>query len=204
MRYDGVPRQGGNRRIFRKRRTALAGICYDRTISRGITKTVEDAKEDASIERSECYHHFRMSIVAECGSFFVAAPPAKKREVERATMAATAGRYAVTEMRHSRSEDLLGAIPSSRSPSPSVGLPATASEDDLIASSALRDVDGCGDADGSGGGGGGDYATTGRPSRPIILSPPRVARVLADRIDPEDSIRDIVTENDLYRLVNSS
>lgn len=137
-----------------------------------------------------------MSVVA--GSFLAAAPSAKKkREVERATMAA--GRYAVTEMRHSRSEDLLGAIPGSRSPSPNVGLSATASEDDLIASSALRDVDG-GDADGNAGGG----ATAGRPSRPIILSPPRTAGVLADRIDPEDSIRDIVTENDLYRWVDSS
>lgn len=141
-----------------------------------------------------------MSTVAECSSFLVAAPAAKKREVERATMAATAGRYAVTEMRHSRSEDLLGAIPGSRSPSPAVCLPTTASEDDLIASSALRDVGGCsrGDADG-----GGDYATTGRPSWPIVPSPPRTARVLADRLDPEDSIRDIVTENDLYRLVDN-
>ncbi|EFN76439.1 hypothetical protein EAI_09064 [Harpegnathos saltator] len=142
-----------------------------------------------------------MSIVAECGSFLVGAPSAKKREAERATMAATAGRYAVTEMRHSRGEDLLGAMPGSRSPSPAVTLPATASEGDLIASSALRDVDGCGDTDGGGGGGGGDCTAAGRPSRPIILSPPRAPGVLADRIDPEDSIRDIVTENDLYRFV---
>lgn len=109
--------------------------------------------------------------------------------------AATTGRYAATEMRHSRSEDLLGAIAGcSRSPSPSVGLPTTASEDDLIASSALRDAD--------------VYASAvvvangaRRPSRPIpILPPSRAAGLLpADRIDPEDSIRDIVTENDLYR-----
>lgn len=137
------------------------------------------------------------STVAECGDFFVATPAVGKREVERgATMATvTSGRYAATEMRHSRSEDLLGAISGSRSPSPSRGLPTTASEDDLIASNALRDVDGYGD----GGGYSGDSDAR-RPSRPIILPPStRAAGFPADRMDPEDSIRDIVTENDLYR-----
>ncbi|XP_047356506.1 mucin-21-like [Vespa velutina] len=46
----------------------------------------------------------------------------------------------VPEMRHSKSEDLLGAIPNSRSTSPTIGLlPSTASEDDLIAASALHE-----------------------------------------------------------------
>ncbi|XP_014486118.1 PREDICTED: uncharacterized protein LOC106750338 [Dinoponera quadriceps] len=141
-----------------------------------------------------------MSVVAAERFFVAAAKPvvAKKREAERAATMAAAGRYAVTEMRHSRSEDLLGcAIPGTRSPSPSAAghLPATASEDDLIASSALRDVDG-GDGDSGG------AVAAGRSSRPIILSPPRTTGgLLADRIDPEDSIRDIVTENDLYRFV---
>ncbi|KAJ8664717.1 hypothetical protein QAD02_006379, partial [Eretmocerus hayati] len=31
--------------------------------------------------------------------------------------------------------------------------------------------------------------------------PPGATNVIADKIDPEDSIRDIVTENDLYRFV---
>lgn len=79
--------------------------------------------------------------------------------------------YGASEMRHSKSEDLLGAA--SRSQSPNNGFPTTASEDDLIATTALHDF------------------------LPHRLLPPRV--VAADRIDPEDSIRDIVTENDLYR-----
>lgn len=91
-------------------------------------------------------------------------------------------------MRHSRSEDLLGAI--SRSPSPCVDLPTTASEDDLIAASALRDS-GIYDEDvGSAGIAG--------PSRRILSSSSRTVGV---PVDPEDSIRDIVTENDLYRYV---
>ena len=89
----------------------------------------------------------------------------------------TASIYRNSEMRHSRSEDVLG--PGTRSPSP---LLATASEDDLIAASGLRDC-------------------SGLACNPCSL-PPRAAgspSALADRIDPEDSIRDIVTENDLYR-----
>lgn len=84
--------------------------------------------------------------------------------------------YRNSEMRHSRSEDVLG--PGTRSPSP---LLATASEDDLIAASALRDCD------------------SSPPCSSSMTLPPRTPLPLADRIDPEDSIRDIVTENDLYR-----
>ncbi|XP_011635431.1 uncharacterized protein LOC105426063 isoform X2 [Pogonomyrmex barbatus] len=94
-------------------------------------------------------------------------------------------RYGAREMRHSRSEDLLGAI--SRSPSPCVDLPTTASEDDLIAASALRDSGIYDEAVGSAG-----------PSRRILSSSSRTVGV---PVDPEDSIRDIVTENDLYRYV---
>ncbi|KAL0112961.1 hypothetical protein PUN28_012305 [Cardiocondyla obscurior] len=88
-------------------------------------------------------------------------------------------------MRHSRSEDLLGAI--SRSPSPCVDLPTTASEDDLIAASALRDSGIYDEAIGIAG-----------PSRRILSSSSRAVGI---PVDPEDSIRDIVTENDLYRYV---
>ncbi|XP_029043976.1 uncharacterized protein LOC114876543 isoform X1 [Osmia bicornis bicornis] len=101
-------------------------------------------------------------------------------------MATTTGRYGAMEMRHSKSEDLLGVIGGSRSPSPSVALPSTASEDDLIAASALHEA----------------TDTTVKPACPLLSS--RVAGaagIPADRIDPEDSIRDIVTENDLYRFV---
>jgi hypothetical protein len=85
-----------------------------------------------------------------------------------------------SEMRHSRSEDLLGP-PSTRSPSPSRLVGAAASEDDLVAASAL--------SGGSGPRSGGLLGAR-APGSPGLL---------ADRIDPEDSIRDIVTENDLYR-----
>ncbi|XP_076171158.1 uncharacterized protein LOC143148578 isoform X2 [Ptiloglossa arizonensis] len=100
-------------------------------------------------------------------------------------MGTTTGRYGGMEMRHSRSEDLLGVISGSRSPSPSVPLPSTASEDDLIAASALHE------------------ATDSKPPPCPLLSSRVVGAsgVPADRIDPEDSIRDIVTENDLYRFV---
>ncbi|KAK1118640.1 hypothetical protein K0M31_014945 [Melipona bicolor] len=101
-------------------------------------------------------------------------------------MTTTTGRYGAMEMRHSRSEDLLGVISSSRSPSPNVPLPSTASEDDLIAASALHEA----------------TDSVVKPACPLLSS--RVAGppgFLADRIDPEDSIRDIVTENDLYRFV---
>lgn len=104
-------------------------------------------------------------------------------------MATTTGRYGAMEMRHSKSEDLLGVIGGSRSPSPSVALPSTASEDDLIAASALHEA----------------TDTTVKPGCPLLSS--RVAGaagIPADRIDPEDSIRDIVTENDLYRFVRNS
>lgn len=99
------------------------------------------------------------------------------------TMTTTTGRYGAMEMRHSRSEDLLGVISGSRSPSPNVPLPSTASEDDLIAASALHEA----------------TDTTIKPTCPLLSSRP--AGFPADRIDPEDSIRDIVTENDLYRFV---
>lgn len=101
-------------------------------------------------------------------------------------MTTTTGRYGAMEMRHSRSEDLLGVISGSRSPSPNVPLPSTASEDDLIAASALHEA----------------TDSTIKPPCPLLSS--RVAGPAgfpADRIDPEDSIRDIVTENDLYRFV---
>lgn len=94
-------------------------------------------------------------------------------------------------MRHSRSEDLLGAI--SRSPSPCVDLPTTASEDDLIAASALRDSSIYDETVGSAGIAG--------PSRRILSSSSRTVGV---PVDPEDSIRDIVTENDLYRSVRNN
>lgn len=100
-------------------------------------------------------------------------------------------RYGAREMRHSRSEDLLGAI--SRSPSPCVNLPTTASEDDLIAASALRDSGIYDEAVGSAGVAG--------PSRRILSSSTRTVGV---PVDPEDSIRDIVTENDLYRSVRNN
>lgn len=104
-------------------------------------------------------------------------------------MTTTTGRYGAMEMRHSRSEDLLGVISGSRSPSPNVPLPSTASEDDLIAASALHEA----------------TDSTIKPPCPLLSS--RVAGPAgfpADRIDPEDSIRDIVTENDLYRFVHIS
>lgn len=100
-------------------------------------------------------------------------------------------RYGTREMRHSRSEDLLGAI--SRSPSPNVDLLTATSEDDLIAASALREssiYDEAGVSIGVAG-----------PSRCILSSPSRIVGV---PVDPEDSIRDIVTENDLYRSVQDN
>lgn len=97
-------------------------------------------------------------------------------------------RYGAREMRHSRSEDLLGSI--SRSPSPRVDLPTTTSEDDLIAASALRDSGVYDEAVGSTG--------IAAPSRRILSSSSRTVGI---PVDPEDSIRDIVTENDLYRYV---
>ncbi|XP_046409837.1 uncharacterized protein LOC124174611 [Neodiprion fabricii] len=81
-----------------------------------------------------------------------------------------------SEMRHSRSEDLLG---SGRPLSPML---AAASEDDLVASTALHEC-------------------SSPPSTPGCYRTPGPPGVLADRVDPEDSIRDIVTENDLYRFV---
>ncbi|XP_012266251.2 uncharacterized protein LOC105691974 [Athalia rosae] len=86
--------------------------------------------------------------------------------------------YRNSEMRHSRSEDLLGA---GRPLSPML---AAASEDDLVATTALHE---CASP---------PPTPCYRPSR--TPGPPGV---LADRVDPEDSIRDIVTENDLYRFV---
>lgn len=87
------------------------------------------------------------------------------------------------EIRHSKSEDLLGP-PSPRSQSPLVA--AAVSEDDLIAATALNSTSCMGPN------------TNSQPSL-LMRAPGSPTGVLADRIDPEDSIRDIVTENDLYR-----
>lgn len=104
-------------------------------------------------------------------------------------MATSTGRYGGgMEMRHSRSEDLLGVISGSRSPSPAVALATTASEDDLIAATALHEVQH-------------SPAPSTCPLLPSTLNGPQ--GVPPDRIDPEDSIRDIVTENDLYRFVTN-
>lgn len=85
-----------------------------------------------------------------------------------------------TEMRHSRSEDLLGPA-TNRSPSPPPVIAAAASEDDLVAASALS-------------------GSSPRPSCSLLgHRAPGSPGMIADRVDPEDSIRDIVTENDLYR-----
>ncbi|XP_003425083.2 uncharacterized protein LOC100680036 isoform X2 [Nasonia vitripennis] len=87
-----------------------------------------------------------------------------------------------SEMRHSRSEDLLGPA-TNRSPSPPPVITAAASEDDLVAASALSGSS---------------------PRASCSLLGPRAPGspgMIADRLDPEDSIRDIVTENDLYRFV---
>lgn len=92
-----------------------------------------------------------------------------------------------SEMRHSRSEDLLEAA---RTPSPL--LASAASEDDLVAAGALQECP---------------------PSPPpSCLTPNPIRQSLhidplpnvhclstADRVDPQDTIRDIVSENDLYR-----
>ncbi|KAF7394645.1 hypothetical protein HZH66_007819 [Vespula vulgaris] len=142
----------------------------------------------------------------------------------------------VPEMRHSKSEDLLGAIPNSRSTSPTIGLlPSTASEDDLIAASALhestdrhrhrvvvaaaaaaaaaaaiadtRRLPSSSSSSSSpsssstapNNNNNNTSTTTTNLFASKFVGPP--AGLLTDRIDPEDSIRDIVTENDLYRFV---
>lgn len=91
-----------------------------------------------------------------------------------------------SEMRHSRSEDLLGPPVRTPSPPPAI-LTAAASEDDLVAASALS------------------AATSSTSAKPncSFLAPraPGSPHMNPDRVDPEDSIRDIVTENDLYRRV---
>lgn len=122
--------------------------------------------------------------VVECSDNFLRATPfdRKERMMDRRRI----DRYGTREMRHSRSEDLLGAI--SRSPSPNIDLPTATSEDDLIAASALRDSN---IYEGAG-------VNVAGPSRCILPSP---SRVVGLPVDPEDSIRDIVTENDLYRSV---
>ncbi|XP_058793294.1 uncharacterized protein LOC131665433 isoform X2 [Phymastichus coffea] len=90
-----------------------------------------------------------------------------------------------SEMRHSRSEDLLG--PPTRTPSPPATiLAAAASEDDLVAASALS----------------AGASANSKPSYSLLTPrPPGSPHMNPDRVDPEDSIRDIVTENDLYRFV---
>lgn len=120
----------------------------------------------------------------------------------------------VPEMRHSRSEDLLGAIPNSRSCSPTIGLPSTASEDDLIAASALHEaatdhhrhrhrVAAIADGRRLPPSPSSSSTTPSTPTSTLFASKfvGTSAALLTDRIDPEDSIRDIVTENDLYRFV---
>ncbi|XP_014219013.1 uncharacterized protein LOC106647223 [Copidosoma floridanum] len=117
-------------------------------------------------------------------------PPTTPAEVVFRTpsVAAAAQLFRNNEMRHSRSEDLLGpgSGSSARSPSPPTLIAAAASEDDLVAASALS----------------ASSAAAGR-TRPGLLTPraPGSPGPNADRVDPEDSIRDIVTENDLYRFV---
>lgn len=127
--------------------------------------------------------------VAEYSDHFLRATPSdrKKRTMDHRRI----DRYGTREMRHSRSEDLLGAI--SRSPSPNVDLPTATSEDDLIAASGLRDSNIYDEA--------GVNVGVAGPSRRILPSP---SRVVGLPVDPEDSIRDIVTENDLYRSVQDN
>lgn len=116
-------------------------------------------------------------------SSFIASPPSVSQpsEVVFRKPGGAGQLFRNTEMRHSRSEDLLGPSTARRSPSPPMLMAAAASEDDLVAASALNGT------------------TCSTPTRVIGPRPP--AGVLADRIDPEDSIKDIVTENDLYRFV---
>ncbi|XP_014226417.1 macoilin-2-like isoform X2 [Trichogramma pretiosum] len=140
----------------------------------------------------------------------VGSPPGGKSEVVFRTPGGAGQLFRNSEMRHSRSEDLLqqaAAVP--RSPSPSNAKAAgggggggaagpapllanqAVSEDDLHAASSL------------------DPPLRG-PSAAVAASLVLRAAggpagsspgLLADRVDPEDSIRDIVTENDLYRFV---
>jgi len=86
------------------------------------------------------------------------------------------------EMLHSKSDDLLGMI--SRSSSPSIDLPVTTSEDDLIAVSGLRDSR--------------IYDET-ISDMSFARRSHRVPPLRGVSVDPEDSIRDIVSEDDLYR-----
>ncbi|KAH0534839.1 filament-like plant protein 2 isoform X1 [Cotesia glomerata] len=98
-----------------------------------------------------------------------------------------------SEMRHSRSEDILGVAgpgAPTRTPSPYFHEQSCASEDDLVASSALRDASSSSDLL--------QDAMYSYGRRSAASPPPTFG---ADRVDPEDSIRDIVTENDLYRFV---
>ncbi|KAI4493257.1 hypothetical protein M0802_009545 [Mischocyttarus mexicanus] len=149
-----------------------------------------------------------------------------EKNINKCTMAKTSTGVVpygvVPEMRHSKSEDLLGVIPNSRSTSPSIGLTSTASEDDLIAASALHEAN---DRDrdrhrhrhyvcntisdtrrlpttktssSSPSSSSGTSTSATLFASKFVTTP---AGLLTDRIDPEDSIRDIVTENDLYRFV---
>jgi len=78
--------------------------------------------------------------------------------------------------------DLLGLI--SRSSSPSIDVPVITSEDDLIAVSGLRDSR--------------IYDETISDMKRRSQRRPPLRGV---PVDPEDSIRDIVSEDDLYRSV---
>ncbi|XP_015127235.1 uncharacterized protein LOC107048540 isoform X1 [Diachasma alloeum] len=105
------------------------------------------------------------------------------------------GIYRNSEMRHSRSEDILGGSgpgAPTRTPSPLLHEQTCASEDDLVASSALRDASSTSSLLQGG------HSFCPYNGRATASPPPNFA---TDRIDPEDSIRDIVSENDLYRYV---
>uniref|UniRef100_A0ABD2X1R6 Uncharacterized protein n=1 Tax=Trichogramma kaykai TaxID=54128 RepID=A0ABD2X1R6_9HYME len=138
----------------------------------------------------------------------VGSPPGGKSEVVFRTPGGAGQLFRNSEMRHSRSEDLLQqAAAAPRSPSPSnakagagggggAAGPApllvnqAVSEDDLHAASSLDPpLRGPSAAVAAG--------LVLRAAGPAGSSP----GLLADRVDPEDSIRDIVTENDLYRFV---
>lgn len=101
--------------------------------------------------------------------------------------------YRNSEMRHSRSEDILGGVgigTPTRTQNPLLLEQGCASEDDLVATTALRDASSSSSLL--------QHSIYSYGGRRNATSPPPTFNA-TDRIDPEDSIRDIVTENDLYR-----
>ncbi|KAK0181041.1 hypothetical protein PV327_003362 [Microctonus hyperodae] len=103
--------------------------------------------------------------------------------------------YRNSEMRHSRSEDILGGVgvgTPTRTQSPLLLDQGCASEDDLVATTALRDASSSSSLL--------QHSIYSYGGRRNATSPPPTFNA-TDRIDPEDSIRDIVTENDLYKFV---